>query len=78
MNIYYMGENITKSRFPIKVWNEQVQRNVGATQCPAEEYQSKTTGWGEPEKGGVGADAGLRSVNSTDDTRTDSFPKENK
>jgi hypothetical protein len=78
MNIYYMGENITKSRFPIKVWNEQVQRNVGATQCPAEEYKSKTTGWGEPEKGGVGADAGLRSVNSTDDTRTDSFPKESK
>ena len=23
MNIYYMGDNLTKSEFPIKVWNEQ-------------------------------------------------------
>ncbi len=78
MNIYYMGDNLAKSEFPIKVWNEQIPRNVGATQVPAEEYQSKTTGWGEPEKGGVGPDAGLRSINNTDDTRTDSFPKEGK
>jgi hypothetical protein len=78
MNIYYMGENITKSRFPIKVWNEQVQRNVGATQCPAQEYEPHTERWGEPESDGVGPDAGLRSVNNTDDTRVDTFPKENK
>ena len=78
MNIYYMGENLTNSKFPIKVWNGQIPRNVGATKCPSGEYESKTTGWGEPEKGGVGADAGLRSVNNTDDTRTDSFPKEGK
>ena len=78
MNIYYMGENLANSEFPIKVWNSQIARNVGATQVPAEEYKSKMTRWGEPEKGGVGADAGLRSVNNTDDTRTDSFPKEGK
>ena len=70
MNIYYMNTNTTQSEFPIIVWNNRVPRNVGATQV--------TTGWGEPEQHGVGADAGLRSVNSTDDTRTDSFPKEGK
>ena len=78
MNIYYMGENLATSEFPIRVWNEQIPRNVGATQIPAEEYESRVTRWGEPEKGGVGADAGLRSVNRTDDTRTDTFPKEGK
>ncbi len=78
MNIYYMNTNIADTDFPIVVWNALIPRNVGATQCPAQEYVSKTTGWGEPEKGGVGADAGLRSVNNTDETRTDSFPKEGK
>ena len=78
MNIYYMNTNIAQSDFPIVVWNDMIPRNVGATQCPAQEYVSKTTGWGVPEKGGVGPDAGLRSVNNTDDTRTDSFPKEGK
>ncbi len=24
MNIYYMGENLNDSKFPIVVWNEQV------------------------------------------------------
>ena len=78
MNIYYMGENINSTEYPIRVWNNKVPRNVGATQVPARGYESKTTGWGAPEKGGVGADAGLRSINNTDDTRTDSFPKEGK
>ena len=78
MNIYYMGENITKSRFPIKVWNEQVKRDVGATKCPAQEYQPHAERWGEPVPHGVGPDAGLRWVNNTDDTRVDTFPKEDK
>jgi hypothetical protein len=78
MNIYYMNTNITQSDFPIVVWNDLIPRSVGAVWCPAGEYEHHTGRWGEPEKGGVGADAGLRSVNSTDDTRTDSFPKENK
>jgi len=78
MNIYYMGENQTDSEFPIVRWNPQVERNVGATQLPTEEYESKLQGWGEPESGGVGADAGLYSVNNTDDTRVDTFPKESK
>ena len=78
MNIYYMGENLATSEFPIRVWNGQIPRNVGATQVPAGEYESRVTRWGEPEKGGVGADAGLRRVNRTDATRTDTFPKEGK
>jgi len=78
MNIYYMGESQTDSEFPIVRWNPQVARNVGATQLPTGEYESKLQGWGEPEKGGVGADAGLRSVNNTDETRADTFPKESK
>ena len=74
MNIYYMGDNITKSEFPIKVWNEQVPRNVGATQVPAEEYESKMTRWGEPEGMNLGADVGLASNNKTDRDRKDTFP----
>lgn len=74
MNIYYMGDNITKSEFPIKVWNEQVPRNVGATQVPAEEYDSKMTRWGEPEGMNLGPDVGLASNNKTDRDRKDTFP----
>ena len=76
MNIYYMGENLTKSDFPIKVWNDQIPRDVGATQLPTEEYDSKVTRWGVPEKGGTGADAWASTVNNTDSTRQDTFPKE--
>ncbi len=76
MNIYYMGDNLAKSEFPIKVWNEQIPRNVGATQVPAEEYQSKMTRWGEPEGMNLGPDVGLASVNNTDWDRADSFPKD--
>ena len=74
MNIYYMGDNLAKSEFPIKVWNEQVPRNVGATQVPAEEYESKMTRWGEPEGMNLGADVGLASNNKTDRDRKDTFP----
>ena len=28
MNIYYLGENLLESKFPIKVWNDQVPRYV--------------------------------------------------
>ncbi len=76
MNIYYMGDNLAKSELPIKVWNEQIPRNVGATKCPAEEYQSKMTRWGEPEGMNLGPDVGLASVNNTDWDRADSFPKD--
>ena len=78
MNIYYMNTNITQSDFPIVVWNDLIPRNVGAAQCLAGEYEPHTGRWGEPEQCGVGADAGLRWVNNTDDTRADTFPKENK
>ncbi len=78
MNIYYMGENLTNSEFPIKVWNDQVPRNVGATKCLTGEYESQLQLWGEHEKGTIGADAGLLSVNNTDKDRKDSFPKEGK
>ena len=74
MNIYYMGDNLAESEFPIKVWNEQVPRNVGATQVPAEEYESKMTRWGEPEGMNLGADVGLASNNKTDRDRKDTFP----
>jgi hypothetical protein len=74
MNIYYMGDNLAESEFPIKVWNEQVPRNVGATQVPAEEYDSKMTRWGEPEGMNLGADVGLASNNKTDRDRKDTFP----
>jgi len=74
MNIYYMGDNLAKSEFPIKVWNEQIPRNVGATQVPAEEYESKMTRWGEPEGMNLGADVGLASNNKTDRDRKDTFP----
>jgi len=75
MNIYYMGDNLAKSEFPIKVWNEQIPRNVGATQVPAEEYESKMTRWGEPEGMNLGADVWAGTVNNTDKDRRDSFPK---
>lgn len=75
MNIYYMGENLANSDFPIEVWNSKIDRNIKVTQLPPGNYESKLGRWGDPEKGGVGADAGLRSVNTTDDTRTDTFPK---
>jgi len=74
MNIYYMGENLAKSEFPIKVWNSQITRNVGATQVPAEEYESKMTRWGEPEGMNLGPDVGLASNNKTDRDRKDTFP----
>ena len=74
MNIYYMGDNLAKSEFPIKVWNEQVPRIVGATQVPAQEYESKMTRWGEPEGMNLGADVGLASNNKTDRDRKDTFP----
>ena len=74
MNIYYMGENLTASEFPIRVWNTRVPRNVGATQVPAEEYESKMTRWGEPEGMNLGADVGLASNNKTDRDRKDTFP----
>lgn len=74
MNIYYMGQNLTKSEFPIRVWNDQIPRNVGATQVPAEEYESKTTRWGEPEGMNLGPDVGLASNNKTDRDRKDTFP----
>ena len=76
MNIYYMGENLTASEFPIRVWNTRVPRNVGATQVPAGEYEGRLQRWGDYEKGSVGADAGLTSVNNTDRNRQDTFPKE--
>ena len=78
MNIYYMNTNTTQSEFPIIVWNNRVPRDVGATQVPAEGYEPHTERWGEPEPDGVGPDAGLRWVNNTDDTRVDTFPKEDK
>ncbi len=74
MNIYYMGENLANSEFPIKVWNSQIPRNVGATQVPAEEYESKMTRWGEPEGMNLGPDVGLASNNKTDRDRKDTFP----
>ena len=74
MNIYYMGQNLTKSDFPIRVWNDQIPRNVGATQVPAEEYESKMTRWGEPEGMNLGPDVGLASNNKTDRDRKDTFP----
>ena len=74
MNIYYMGENLANSEFPIKVWNSQIARNVGVTQVPAEEYESKMTRWGEPEGMNLGPDVGLASNNKTDRDRKDTFP----
>jgi len=74
MNIYYMGQNLAKSDFPIRVWNDQIPRNVGATQVPAEEYESKMTRWGEPEGMNLGPDVGLASNNKTDRDRKDTFP----
>ena len=73
MNIYYMGENLTKSKFPIRVWNTQVPRNVpGAKVCPAEEYVPKLSMWGGNEGvPGVKPDAGLYSTNNTDRDRKD-------
>ena len=74
MNIYYMGESQTDSEFPIVRWNPQVERNVGATQLPPEEYESKLQGWGEPEGMNLGADVWAGTVNNTDKDRRDSFP----
>ena len=75
MNIYYMGENLANSEFPIKVWNSHYPPiNVGATQVPAEEYESKMTRWGEPEGMNLGPDVGLASNNKTDRDRKDTFP----
>ena len=74
MNIYYMGQNLAKSDFPIRVWNDQIPRNVGTTQVPAEEYESKMTRWGEPEGMNLGPDVGLASNNKTDRDRKDTFP----
>ena len=78
MNIYYMNQNLTSSEFPIVVWNNLIDRNVGATQVPAGEHGSSLKRWGEPEKGGAGADAWASEVNNTDKDRKDSFPKEGK
>ncbi|MCJ8336110.1 MAG: hypothetical protein MJH10_18050 [Epibacterium sp.] len=74
MNIYYMGENLATSEFHIRVWNDQIPRNVGATQLPAGECESKVTRWGEPEGMNLGADVGLASNNKTDRDRKDTFP----
>jgi len=74
MNIYYMGENLTASEFPIRVWNTRVPRNVGATQVPAGEYEDRPQRWGEPEGMNLGADVGLASNNKTDRDRRDTFP----
>ena len=76
MNIYYMGENLLESKFPIKVWNDQVPHNVPATKIPAQEYESKRVRWGEPEGINLGADAWSKTVNNTDLDRKDTFPKE--
>ena len=80
MNIFYMGENLTESKFPITVWNTQVPRNVpGTTVCPAEEYEPKMSMWGDNEGiPGVSPDAGLHYNNNTDRDRKDTIPnKEN-
>ena len=74
MNIYYMGENIADTDFPIVVWNDMIPRNVGATQCPAQEYEPHTERWGEPEGMNLGSDVGLASNNNTDRDRRDTFP----
>lgn len=74
MNIYYMGENLTKPELPIQVWNDQIPRNVGATQVPSEEYERKVTRWGDPEGMNLGPDVGLVSNNKTDRYRKDTFP----
>lgn len=74
MNIYYMGMNLTKSEFPIKVRNEKVDQHVGATKIPTAKYESKMTRWGEPEGMNLGADVGLASNNKTDRDRKDTFP----
>jgi len=76
VNIYYMGESQTDSEFPIVRWNPQVARNVGATQLPTEEYESKLQGWGEPEKMNLGPDVWSAVVNNTDRDRKDTFPKD--
>lgn len=77
MNIYYMGMNLTKSEFPIKVRNEKVDQHVGATKIPTKGYESKMTRWGEPEGMNLGADVWAGTVNNTDKDRRDSFPNEN-
>ena len=74
MNIYYMGDNINETEFPIIVWNDQIARNVCATQVPEEYYESRLTRWGEPEGLNLGADVGLASNNKTDRDRKDTFP----
>lgn len=74
MNIYYMGEKINSTEYPIRVWNNKVPRNVGATQVPAEEYEPHTERWGEPEGMNLGPDVGLASNNKTDRDRKDTFP----
>ena len=74
MNIYYMGENLTKPELPIQVWNDQIPRNVGATQVPSEEYEREVTRWGDPEGMNLGPDVGLASNNKTDRDRKDTFP----
>ena len=74
MNIYYMGENLTASEFPIRVWNTRVPRNVGATQVPAGEYEGRPQRWGDYERMNLGPDVGLASNNKTDRDRKDTFP----
>ncbi|NRA77846.1 MAG: hypothetical protein HRU18_06535 [Pseudoalteromonas sp.] len=77
MNIYYMGENINDSKFPIVVWNEQVAPNVGATVLPPEEYEENNSLWGYEgnEPFVIGQDAGALYNNNTDRDRKDTFPK---
>ena len=75
MNIYYMGENLNASEFPIRVWNTRVPRNVRAAQVPAGEYEGRPQRWGDYEKGSTGADAWASEVNNTDKDRQDTFPK---
>ena len=77
MNIYYMGENLTKSRFPIVVWNNRVERNVGADVLPAGEYEENNSLWGYDgnEPFVVGKDAGALYNNNTDRDRKDTFPQ---
>jgi len=57
-----MGENVwDTSKFPIKVWNNQVPRNVGAQVLEPQEYKPHKGKWEED----VNGDRWSSSVNNT-------------